>query len=219
MSDVKAESKIIAKRLKELRQKFGLSHVQLSNLLKEKKGLKISHDSLQIYEVAEPHSRANANLGMRVEYLIALADIYGVTTDYLLGRTDDPSTNPIATDDLKLSHDAVTSIACCSDLPCFHKMIESHLFWPLLLRIEELKRITHKEYYYKEKEKKEHFELDQFYDDLLNDLIIDFEDKYPHLRGRYHVSTGESAIFYFKQEIQYGFSKIIDEIIDYNLDK
>lgn len=29
-----------------------------------------------------------------LEHLLALADYYGVSTDYILGRTDNPKTNP-----------------------------------------------------------------------------------------------------------------------------
>ncbi len=82
-------------RLKALRTEKGLSHETLSNALKEKYQISISTDSLQNYEVSEPnHSKSRKNLGMRIEYLRAFADYYGVSTDYLLGiseyRTADP---------------------------------------------------------------------------------------------------------------------------------
>lgn len=78
-------------RLKELRQEHGLSHVQLSNQLKNKYGISVSRDSLMAYEVADDaRSKADKlpNLGMRVEYLYCLADFYGVSLDYLVGNTD-----------------------------------------------------------------------------------------------------------------------------------
>ena len=110
MSEVKTESKIIAERLSYLRKEANLSFLQLSNTLKERYDISISHDSLKLYEITEYHSRANANLGMRIEYLNAFADLYGVTTDYLLGRTNDPNPQPCAVDELGLSYKAIEAI-------------------------------------------------------------------------------------------------------------
>ena len=89
--DKKIISFTLGTRLKELRQKQGLSHVQLSNQLKDKYGISVSRDSLMAYEVADDtRSKADKlpNLGMRVEYLYCLADFYGVSLDYLLGVSD-----------------------------------------------------------------------------------------------------------------------------------
>lgn len=89
--DKKQTSFTLGARLKELRQEHGLSHVQLSNQLKDKYNISVSRDSLMAYEVADDtRSKANKlpNLGMRVEYLYCLADFYGVSIDYLLGKTD-----------------------------------------------------------------------------------------------------------------------------------
>ena len=38
------------------------------------------------------YARGYQNLPL--EHLLALADYYGVSTDYILGRTDNPKTNP-----------------------------------------------------------------------------------------------------------------------------
>ena len=98
-----AESIKISIRLKELRSKNQLTFEQLKKILFEKYKIKISVDSLKNYEITQEHIRANSNLGMRIEYLNCLADYYGVTTDYLLGRTDDPSPHPSAVEELGLS--------------------------------------------------------------------------------------------------------------------
>lgn len=89
------ESIEMAKRLKELRKERNLSHVKLSEALREKYNIGISKDSLIAYEVTSAtHDKASANQGMRVEYLRCLADFYGVSTDYILGiepiKTSEP---------------------------------------------------------------------------------------------------------------------------------
>ena len=83
---------ILATRLKELRNERGLSHVKLGEALAEQYGVLISKDSLINYEVAEDnHVKAGSSINMRVEYLFYLADFYGVSLDYLLGKIDDRS--------------------------------------------------------------------------------------------------------------------------------
>lgn len=81
----------MGQRLKDLREGRDLSHVDLIKQLSEKYGISISRDSLMAYEIAD-QTRAKAsklpNLGMRVEYIYCLADFFGVSADYLLGRTD-----------------------------------------------------------------------------------------------------------------------------------
>ena len=77
--------------LKTLREEEKLSHQALAEKLSEGDlSIQISKDSLRDYEISSQY-RAKAeklpNLGMRIEYLCALADFYGVSTDYLLGRT------------------------------------------------------------------------------------------------------------------------------------
>lgn len=83
---------VLGKRLKELREERGLSHVDLIKQLNERYGVAVSRDSVMAYEISD-ETRAKAsklpNMGMRVEYLYCLADFYGVSLDYLLGRTDE----------------------------------------------------------------------------------------------------------------------------------
>ncbi len=45
-----------------------------------------------------------------IEKLLAIADYYNVSTDWLLGRTKDPSMNPCATDELGLTPKAISVI-------------------------------------------------------------------------------------------------------------
>lgn len=82
-------SLITARRLKAKRKAKKISHETLSREILEKYGVKISKDSLMIYEVEDRyHNRAFANNGMKVEYLRILADYYNVSTDWLLGLTN-----------------------------------------------------------------------------------------------------------------------------------
>ena len=68
---------LFSERLKELRGEHGITQDQLS----EKTGL--SHCCIAMLEVEKRTPTAQT--------LNALADYFGVTTDYLLGRTDDDS--------------------------------------------------------------------------------------------------------------------------------
>lgn len=84
----------MGKRLKALREETPLngkkmSHEKLKEKLKEIYGVEISRDSLMNYEVSDVnHSKFGTNLKMNVEYLNCLSSFYGVSTDYLLGRSD-----------------------------------------------------------------------------------------------------------------------------------
>lgn len=88
------QSAKMGKRLKSLRENTLLdgkkmSHVELKKKLKEKYGVEISRDSLMNYEVSDVnHSKFGTNLKMSAEYLNCLAYFYGVSTDYLLCRSD-----------------------------------------------------------------------------------------------------------------------------------
>lgn len=85
----------IAETLNQLRTEKGLSFDKLSEALKAKYNIKISSDSLANYEISYNHqTKAGKNMGMRVEYLICLADYYGVSTDFILGKSKIRSSNP-----------------------------------------------------------------------------------------------------------------------------
>lgn len=110
------ESQKIAQRLKQLREEKGLSHDKLSAVLKSECGIEISRDSLMNYEVtADYHVKATKNLGMSAKNLRCLADYYGVTTDYILGREEDPHRVPSAIDQLGLTEEAVVAISSIAE--------------------------------------------------------------------------------------------------------
>ena len=81
-----------AKRLKTCREAKGLSHFKLSCALEDELGVSITEGSLINYEVANAlHSKFGANAGMSTKNLVALAQFFGVTTDWLLGLSDVPT--------------------------------------------------------------------------------------------------------------------------------
>lgn len=84
----------MAKRLKELRIEKGYSHATLSDAL-DKIGITVSHDSLLNYEAdVYHHSKHGKNLRMHADSLLGLAQLYGVSTDYLLCVTDIRNPDP-----------------------------------------------------------------------------------------------------------------------------
>ena len=87
---------VMSKRLKECRKDYqtlgkkSLSHQSLQGLLAER-GVEISTDTLINYERDPSDSlpgRKGTCPGMSAENLCAFADLYGVSADFLLGRTD-----------------------------------------------------------------------------------------------------------------------------------
>lgn len=79
---------LLSKRLKELREEKKLSHEKLCEQLQQA-GVKVGLQSLKNFEVTEKrHSKFEAAKGMKAETLFNLAEFYGVSVDYLLGRTE-----------------------------------------------------------------------------------------------------------------------------------
>ena len=97
---------MIGERLKELRDKNGLTLKQMGEILG------VSHMTYQRYE--------KNDTDVSTDMLIKLADFYGVTTDYLLGRDPNPLSNIrldiIGTDDEAFS-------AAYKNLPDYAKLI------------------------------------------------------------------------------------------------
>lgn len=68
------------RRLRDLREDRDLKQTDVAALL----GIRQT--------VYSRYERGYQNLPL--EHLLTLADYYGVSTDYILGRTDNPKTNP-----------------------------------------------------------------------------------------------------------------------------
>ncbi len=83
-----------ATRLKNLRESAKLSHAKLRIELIKKYNIPISVVTLKKYEVSDKfHINYGALKGMKIEFLDMFADFYGVSTDYILGRTNSISTD------------------------------------------------------------------------------------------------------------------------------
>lgn len=138
---------IIGERLKALRTEKRLSHEALSKALQEKYDISISTDSLQNYEVIERnHSKSYKNTGMKIEYLRAFSDFYGVSSDYILGLTDYRTPDPSIKAASQLTGLSETSI----------DILASHA-WGILT--EELKalEVLIRDIKYKNDSKKRHY--------------------------------------------------------------
>lgn len=86
------ETTIIAERLRGLRNRAGLTQEELVKELYEKQKVTITTETIKKYETSNS-KKLGQICGMRIEYLNAFADFYGVSTDYILGRTKSESKN------------------------------------------------------------------------------------------------------------------------------
>ena len=68
-----------AERIRELRHKQGMTQQALGKIID------VRQDTISIYETGKHYPE--------VRNLMILADYFGVSTDYLLGRTDNPEVN------------------------------------------------------------------------------------------------------------------------------
>ena len=68
-----------SERIRELRRKNGMTQEALGKIIG------VGQDSISIYEKGKHYPA--------VRNLMILADYFGVSTDYLLGRTDNPEVN------------------------------------------------------------------------------------------------------------------------------
>ncbi len=118
---------VIGVRLKELREKRGLSHEKLADELMVKYGngqtkKPISIDSLKAYEVSDNnHSKFGNQKGMKIENFIMLANFYNVSLDYLLGVENETSHDmKYICSVTKLTEDAVDKL---EKLPSFAHIV------------------------------------------------------------------------------------------------
>lgn len=83
-----AQVALTKERLEDLRKEKKLSFEQLSKQLAER-GVSISHTNLKNYEINDPlHPLYGRTRSMSIEYLVAFADFYDVSVEYLLGLSN-----------------------------------------------------------------------------------------------------------------------------------
>ena len=83
-----ARMALTKERLENLRKEKKLSFEQLSKQLAER-GVNISHTNLKNYEINDPiHPLYGRTRSMSIEYLVAFADFYDVSVEYLLGLSN-----------------------------------------------------------------------------------------------------------------------------------
>lgn len=174
-------SRLMAQRLKQLREERGLSHERLSKALLEEYGIKISADSLINYEVAvQHHSKFGKNQGMRVEFLQAFSEFYDVSTDYLVGisniRSRDLSIRQIC-EYTGLSEDTILTLAAWSNAPFLAEKAKNEELTPKeALVIKQLSRLQQFD---------PHFCENNFFD-IIQKLVACVSGRADDLLGRYN---------------------------------
>ena len=149
------------------------------------------------------------------EKVVLLAKHYGVTIDWLLELTNDPSPKPSAVNELKLSPKAINSITFCSKYHFFNSFFTTKMFLPLMMKINDFVKVMEARQIYLENE------ISKIKDDyeLECDLLDEIEEKYPYLCNQVYVATGNNAIHRYQQDIEAIFSSIIQEIVVLSLSK
>ena len=146
------------------------------------------------------------------ETLGKIADYFNVTTDYLLGRTNDPSPHPSAVNDLKLSPDAVKNLMEYNDSILYlNKLLEHDSFNYFIGKINYLAQVIAAEHEFNNLPEDDLIEAS--IDD--GDLQIELENNHPGLEDRVYVASGEEAIKIFKILLTNEFSDLLNEITQY----
>lgn len=174
------------------------------------------------------------------EKVTLLAKHYGVTTDWLLGLTDDPSPQPSAVDELGLSPEAIYNMRWISTLKETHiilnRILESNYLHHLIMKIYSLNSsidasmLRTKRLDWLKKHKKIPDSPNELFDEQFEeysfrlcetmDSVSVYEEiikKYPYLSGRLHVDINNDAIDRAKQDCLRACEYVIDDVG--NLDK
>ena len=164
----------------------------------------------------------NGNSDPNLETLITLAKYFSVTTDFLLGITDDPSTHPSAVNDLHLSPKAIDKIKLiaknASALEILNNFLESNDFQGIIARIGELKKAVKEELAYLDTSKKEGKNTEKLLhneEQEIKTLAYELEKKFPQFKNRLYISSGNNAIVTCKDDILTDMDCLICESISY----
>ena len=158
--------------------------------------------------------------------LVKIADYYDVSLDYLLGRTEDPSRIPSATEEIGLTSDAISvlkNIDPVMDRYCLdglNTLLENKKMLRLAGSIDLLRRKVNKQMALPESSKKQLYLTEQV---KIAKLSLEFSEwidrKYPDYYWDYELLTGNRLIVLMKQEIIEEFEEILNNITGYNIFK
>ena len=111
-----ARMALTKERLEDLRKEKKLSFEQLSKQLAER-GINISHTNLKNYEINDPvHPLYGRTRSMSIEYLVAFADFYDVSVEYLLGLSNSRKREyHDISEQLNLSDGAIEELVRCKE--------------------------------------------------------------------------------------------------------
>lgn len=122
--------------------------------------------------------------------LVKIADYYGTSIDYLLGRTNDPDQTPCAADELGLSKDSIDAIKYYAEdsgdaLRGLNLLLKSLDFWAVCLMVERLRKNV-------EALSDECFPASDF--EMQHEIEEEILSGHPELRGKIQVLYGDLAI-------------------------
>lgn len=165
------------------------------------------------------------------ETIVKIADFFEVSTDYLLGRTGDPSIKPAATDDLGLSSEAVELMqnfrrytSCGKDgMDGLNLLIEKGYFLELAMHVKHFcnqvaSDIDLSSMYKNDTLTGDDFQIQRINDDLeitsnIEQLIA---SQHPEYQGRFRIFTGYRYIATLKRELVDDFEKMLRSISGYD---
>ncbi len=165
------------------------------------------------------------------ETLVKIADFFDVSTDYLLGRTNDPSRHPSAMDELGLSVDALTHIRYCKDrgkLDGLDALLANFRFADLAVEIDNFcHNITNNIYIsqsykentpVKEGTRADYYKVRRSMDEeaLMSELTKQIEAQNPGLRGNISLFIGSYAVENQKRHIVDSFEELLRHVSRYD---
>lgn len=114
-----AKIALTKERLEDLRKEKKLSFEQLSKQLAER-GVNISHTNLKNYEINDSeHPLYGRTRSMSIEYLVAFADFYDVSVEYLLGLSNSRKREyHNISEQLGLCDTAIEALVHCKENSC-----------------------------------------------------------------------------------------------------
>ena len=146
------------------------------------------------------------------ETLVKIADHFNVSTDYLLGRTEDPKQVPSAVDNLGLSPKAIKNIEAARRsgqmIDGLNALLESSLFYRILEAIPAYRSSIEREI--------KCISIgcpDSMIEPALEDELF---EKYPEMEGRVALLRGDDAINFHLASLERMFGNVLNSVAGYN---